>query len=543
MSKESFLKKITVRVPHRSAFDKSFKNLLTLPIGTLVPLLCDELPPNSPVDLEIGLEACLPPLASKTFMNVDVRLEAFFCPTRLLYGGYQAWYTGEQLYNANASQYVSVGLPILGVNGNSVNGFMKPGSLADYLGYKFTTSQASGLAGNTTVSNFNIFPFLAYHFIYDQWYRNTQVQNPAFTKPVYSGSAVSNLISELPYTFIASNAQVFALNATMADGVALHQLRQRNFSIDYFTNATPRAQLGNPQGISINTSGASTTLSISSIRTANSMQQWLERNNYAGFRFQDQLRAVYNANLSDGVAYRPLYLGSGVVPIYSKGVYQNAQNLSGGGSIMGNNPFASVGTEYGSAFTDSPVIPLIKNFTTQEPGYVMVMVSVVPRVTYSSGILRQNLRYTTVSSQTDLANPILQNTGNQPINVEELVPTASWSGLQSVFGYVDRYADYMVREDELHGLVRDGESLAAFALQRSFVSATLSSSFLQIPTTYLDQVAAALSGISGYGAWIDSYLHYRVSMPLAPYSIPSLQDPAYEHGQDVTLRRGGSRID
>jgi hypothetical protein len=172
------------------------------------------------------------------------------------------------------------------------------------------------------------------------------------------------------------------------------------------------------------------------------------------------------------------------------------------------------------------------------------MCSVVPRVTYSTGILHQNLRYSSGSSQVDLANPILQNTGQQPIQTQELVPNMPWSGSGiTTFGFTDRYADYMVREDELHGLVRDGESLQAFALQRGFTAATIGSQFLQIPKTYLDQVSAVVSGISLYGAWVDAYLNYRVAMPLAPYSIPSLQDPAYEHGQTVTLRRGGSRID
>lgn len=49
--------------------------------------------------------------------------------------------------------------------------------------------------------------------------------------------------------------------------------------------------------------------------------------------------------------------------------------------------------------------------------------------------------------------------------------SASSFGDSTVFGYTDRYAEYKYHDDEVHGLLRDGESLQAFALQRSFVDA------------------------------------------------------------------------
>ena len=104
--------------------------------------------------------------------------------------------------------------------------------------------------------------------------------------------------------------------------------------------------------------------------------------------------------------------------------------------------------------------------------------------------------------------------------------------------------------DEVHGLLRDKASLASFALQRTFgsfgitpgASPRIGSEFLQIPTDYLDQVAAVSTDISQYGYWCDTYFDYKVSMPLARYSVPSLQDPAYEHGEDVVLDRSGKQL-
>ena len=89
--------KVNVKVPNLNGFDKSFKHLATAKCGTLVPLLCDELPASTKVHLKSALMAQLPPLATDTFMRVNLKMEAFFVPTRLLYGGYPSWLTREKL--------------------------------------------------------------------------------------------------------------------------------------------------------------------------------------------------------------------------------------------------------------------------------------------------------------------------------------------------------------------------------------------------------------------------------------------------------------
>ena len=50
------------------------------------------------------------------------------------------------------------------------------------------------------------------------------------------------------------------------------------------------------------------------------------------------------------------------------------------------------------------------------------------------------------------------------------------------------------------------------------------------------------STVSTYGCWMDCYFDYKVAQPLAKYSLPSLQDPAYEHGRTITVHKGGSRL-
>ena len=66
-----FNEKVPVKVQKKSGFDKSHMNLLTTQVGTLTPILVDEVIPNETVNLKVNLSASLPPLASETFMRVE----------------------------------------------------------------------------------------------------------------------------------------------------------------------------------------------------------------------------------------------------------------------------------------------------------------------------------------------------------------------------------------------------------------------------------------------------------------------------------------
>lgn len=553
----------SVKVQKKSGFDKSFQNLFTSKVGTITPILCDEVIPNTTVNLRVALSACLPPLASDTFMRVKLKYAAFFVPTRILLpsGVYEKWLTGDDLFGNNNK----IMLPLLSLHNNicnqslgaSVSGLnprsLEPGSLADYLGVKLTKSQAPSDATSSSVYNVSALPFLAYHKIYNDWFRNSLVQKDIFFKHNYDyySAATSDKFcpnnTSLPSYLLSDSVSkdYQATSVLFADGVALTQLRQANFDIDMYTSASPSPQNGSAQSVSFDLVDEEgnvkndSSFTISALRAANSIQQWLERNNIAGNRLVDYVKAQYGANLNDAIAQRPVLLGSGQFDVYSKGIYQTAMDNTVG---MTQNPFTSVGSRYGSAFADGSDV-LIKGFTAAEPGYIMVLCWLSPRVTYSTGLNPMLSRYIKLSSQSDLANPILQNVGNEPIYARELSDKDFTDN--SIFGYQDRYYSWKDKVDEVHGLLRDHSSLASFALQRTFDTSTvpqISSSFLRIPVDYLDQVAAVKSDVSKYGYWCDSYFDYKVSMPLAKYSIPSLQDPAYEHGEDVIVSTRGTQL-
>ena len=555
---------IKVKVPKRSGFDKSHRSSGTALCGTLVPLMCDEVIPSHRCSLRLPISVQMPPLVSETYMNVKYKVEAFFVPSRLLVGSFEDFFcdfpktVGTYGSGTSGGSGVTVSdiraaLPVFQLEPSISSAFVAPGSLLDYLGFKVDTIASA--------HRINPLPLVAYHLIWQEWYRNPRVQQRAFVEDLGSltafPSSANYRISSMPYKYYHRaftningtfpDNTVLSVNSTnasdflLADGKSIFELRQRNFGLDYFTGARVSAQQGNPSSVTINipsgtdSAGGSTTVSIAALRAANSLQQFRERNNIPSSRLVDQVKARYGATLSDGIAQRPICIGSATYDVVSRGVDQTAP-VSGSVTQPNPNPFSGVASQYGRGGAAGSDF-IINDFVSNEPGYIMVLGSLVPEVTYSSGIDPMFHHYLSDGSVTDMACSLLQNVGDQPIFSNELINATIPN--QIVFGYTDRYADFMFKPNQCHGLMRAGQSLDSFILQRGFLNATLSSSFLEIPTTYLDDVLTVASSNSGLSYWYDAYFIYKVSMPLAEYSIPSLQDPAYEHGSSVYLRRNG----
>ena len=540
--------KVPIKVQKKSGFDKSFQNLFTSKVGTITPILCDELIPNTTVNLRMAITTQLPPLASDTFMRIKQKYAAFFVPSRLLMQGYEKWLTGNDLVDGD---FIMQPLFAFSPDGDAKKNVYGNGTLLDYLGCKVPVTKFTEIDD----VQINAMPLLAYHRIYDDWFRNSLVQKPVFNDMLTSTSSYSAANSKYVVptgTKLGHIIKSYDSTSVLADGVRLYSLRQANFGYDVFTSCTPQPQNGGAQSVSFDTSAAKGNFTISALRAANSMQQFLERNNLAGNRLVDYVKAQYGANLNDAIAQRPVLIGSGSFDVYSNGIYQTSNYYDDGGSTVLNNPMSGVAARFGNAYVDGQDL-VVEGFTAQEPGYLMVVTWLSPKATYSTGLDPMFTRYISVKSQSDMANPILQNVGNEPIYARQLSTdnvVGGSSAREAIFGYNERYANWKDKQDEVHGILRDGDSLQSFALQRTFgsfgttpdVSPTISTSFLQIPVTYLDQVAAVESDISQYGYWSDTYFDYKVTMPLAKYSIPSLQDPAYEHGEDVVIDKNGKQL-
>jgi hypothetical protein len=565
-----------VQIKNKSGFDLAHSNFLTQKCGQLTPVCTIPMLPNDSISLGFMSQIKLPPMATSFYGRVDYRLEAFFVPYRILWGGWENFYTQPIADPYGSAVERPHFLPnYYGKQGQVKGLHYKRGSLADYLGIKGGFESRDSSTTMYTDRLNNILPFLAYHKIYDDWYRNANIQKPAFVRktsfsdgdscgsiPFYpstvtvSDTAVSggtagsdidpfvtrpseNVAENRPLSSIGFSSDPIGkirFSTKLADGFSLFDLRQRNWSKDYFTTATLYPQQSGTTGgagvrAELNTSDGSnngtTTFTISQIRQANILQKWLERNNIAGSRYADQIRATFGVLPSDAMLDRPIFLGGSSFGIYTNSIAQSVNSDKGAST----NPFSGTAGADAGQTSGFGKDSLIDEFTASEHGVIMVIGSIVPHATYSTGTSRMFA----MSQFGDIPNPMFEGLGQEAILTAELAPILSNSFDNVVFGYVDQYAWMKYMNDEVHGALVDGESLESFSLQRSFNtnSAKLDSSFIQIPLDYLDQVLAVKQEQSGFASWANFYFDVKKTSLLSQYTIPTLGEPKNTHTETV----------
>lgn len=557
-----------VQIKNKSGFDLAHSNFLTQTCGTLTPVCTVPMLPGDSISLGFMSQIKLPPMATSFYGRVDYRLEAFFVPYRILWGGWENFYTQPVADPYGTLVERPHFLPNLLYNmlGSDVLKNFGRGSLADYLGLKGIKPNDSDIVAGTSypVALKNILPFLAYHKIYDDWYRNANIQKPVFVRhnaytrgtglsgcpyvattltvtdsTTASGSDGSHIGIDVvdrdaPLTSIGFSGTprgVLNVSNFFADGSNLFSLRQRNWSKDYFTTATlyPQ-QSGTTAGAAISattpTEGEDTTFTISQIRQANILQKWLERNNIAGSRYADQIRATFGVLPSDAMLDRAIFLGGSSFGIYTNSIAQGVNSEKGAST----NPYSGTAGADSGQTSGFGKDSLIDKFTATEHGVIMVIGSIVPHATYSTG----SSRMFAMSSYGDIPNPMFEGLGQESILRAELSPLSFQSLDDQVFGYVDQYAWCKYMNDEVHGLLVDGENLESFALQRSFdASASLNSSFITIPTDFLDQVLAVKQVGAGFSAWANMYFDIKKVSLLSQYTIPTLGEPKNTHTETI----------
>lgn len=537
--------RVPIDLPNRSGFDMSHENLFTASCGTLIPCLCHPLLPNDTVSLGTNFQVQLPPMVTDFYGKVDAVVEVFFVPNRLLWGGWESFIThptkNPQYPEGTLVEGRPTRVPAVNLKGFS-SSYTAAGSLLDYLGYKQLVPRSF-----TYDLLISAMPLLAYHRVWDDWYRDTRIQSPLFYRPPRMGNVpLTYMPATTPYVSIFEDqsedrltgpvfnyASSSTQNILLGDGVSLLSLRQRNWSKGYFTTASTLPQAGDGAEIQIDVDENGTgALSIAAIRSANSLQKWEERNNFS-YRYADQIYGQFGIYPDSAKMDRAIYLGRTRQVVYTRSVFQTA---SGDGTLTD-----VVGAKKGSAQViaeDS----LVRSFRASEHGYLLALFSLVPHSYYSTGVSRE---FDRLESE-DFPFPLLAGMGDQQIKVKELTGynPNSPSSADAVFGYNDLYSEYKYIEDEVHGLLRDGQSLSSFALQRSFgndgEAPELSSEFLQIPINALDQVQAVSTSEQGFSCWVDMYFTMKKISTLPSYSLPTLADMKDVHTGHIS--RGGTRL-
>jgi len=215
--------KVPISKPQRNVFNLSHEKKLTTDFGKLVPIFVQDLVPGDTFSNTSEIFVRFAPMLAPIMHRVNVFTHFFFVPNRLVMKNWTDYITGNDT-EANLPVFDPM---LFSTYGRPAGGYAPyadlaiDGSLADYMGLPTVATVEEEKSG---VMPIQVLPFLAYQLIYNEYYRDQNLQDPIDLD--YDSWTV---LSESD--FMAKYAEVF-------------RIRSRAWEKDYFTSALPWAQKG-----------------------------------------------------------------------------------------------------------------------------------------------------------------------------------------------------------------------------------------------------------------------------------------------------------
>ena len=187
---------ISTTPPKYSVFDKSFQQGTTFNSGQLIPILLQEVYPGDIYEVSANLLIRMSALISTPFMNVNLDINYFFVPYSFIDPNWEEVIGSVSNLATNGSQMLDINnlvdiprldLKYLNAYSNStlaISFQYTENDLANYFNIPIKTkyvdnsnSIQTGTLGTlyndpNTSFGFNIYPFLAYGKVWNDWYRN-----------------------------------------------------------------------------------------------------------------------------------------------------------------------------------------------------------------------------------------------------------------------------------------------------------------------------------------------------------------------------------